>query len=119
MSDTPDPVGKVQKPATYFEAPSDVVSDPQLSADEKRKALDTLEQDARQLADASAEGMSGGEPNNLDEVLQAKAEFDEADDGAIPSTWGAKLAQTVRERPFWSVGLAMVVGIGIGVCTRR
>jgi hypothetical protein len=34
--------------------------------------LDSLEQDARLLADAASEGMSGGELNKLHDVLNAK-----------------------------------------------
>ena len=40
---------KVEKPAQHFEKPKDVVKDQQLSAREKVDALDTWEQDARQL----------------------------------------------------------------------
>ena len=63
---------KVQKPAVHFEEPLDVVADPSLSKPQKAKALDTLEQDARQLSEASAEGMAGGERTKLHEVLKAK-----------------------------------------------
>jgi hypothetical protein len=49
-----------------------VVADPALSAREKHTALSTLEQDARQLATATAEGMTGGEETQLHNVLEAK-----------------------------------------------
>jgi hypothetical protein len=42
------------------------------SKQEKADALEDLEQDARQLAIASCEGMDGGEPTALAEVLHAK-----------------------------------------------
>jgi len=63
---------KVQKPSTHFDHPHDVVGDASLSKAGKGKALDALEQDARQLAEASSEGMAGGERNKLHEVLVAK-----------------------------------------------
>jgi hypothetical protein len=63
---------KVETPARVFAKPTEVVADPDLSARDKVSALNTLEQDARQMAVASAEGMSGGEETNLREVLQAK-----------------------------------------------
>ena len=65
---------KQDNPQTHanFDAPLEVVADPSLSVPEKAKALEDLEQDARQLAIASSEGMSGGEPTALAEVLQAK-----------------------------------------------
>jgi hypothetical protein len=63
---------KVQKPATYFEEPHEVVADPSLSKAQKAEALNTLEQDARQLAEASSEGMAGGERSKLHDVLIAE-----------------------------------------------
>jgi hypothetical protein len=63
---------KVQKLATHFDEPQDVVADSSLSKPQKVKALDALEQDARQLSEASAEGMAGGERTKLHEVLKAK-----------------------------------------------
>jgi hypothetical protein len=46
---------KVENPATHFDKPTDVVRDKTLSADEIRKALNTWDQDARQLLTASNE----------------------------------------------------------------
>ncbi|MDQ2762014.1 MAG: hypothetical protein M3Y22_00455 [Pseudomonadota bacterium] len=63
---------KIEKPHAHFETPHEVAADPALSKQEKGEALDSLEQDARLLATASAEGMTGGEPSNLHEVLDAK-----------------------------------------------
>jgi hypothetical protein len=60
------------KPPAHFNEPRHVVTDGSLSKDEKAEALDTLEQDARQLAEASSEGMTGGERNRLHDVLIAK-----------------------------------------------
>ena len=66
---------KVQKPS-HFDEPYEVVKDPSLSKAGKVEALDVLEQDARQLAEATSEGMSGGERNKLHEVLIAKKTLD-------------------------------------------
>ena len=55
-----------------LDAPAEIVADSSLSKQEKVEVLEDLEQDARQLAIASNEGMSGGEPTALSEVLQAK-----------------------------------------------
>lgn len=62
---------KTSSPSVYFEEPRDVVADPALSSHQKDAILKTLEQDARQLSDASAEGMGGGERNKLHDVLTA------------------------------------------------
>jgi hypothetical protein len=63
---------KVLKPSTHSGEPREVVVDSSLSKVQKVEALDTLEQDARQLAEASSEGMAGGERNKLHDVLIAK-----------------------------------------------
>jgi hypothetical protein len=74
-----DNVAEVNNPATVFEKPSDVVNDSKLSNEEKRKALDAWEQDARQLMTASNEGMPGREEgldpidhHRMAEVVRAK-----------------------------------------------
>lgn len=72
FDETATPAAKVARPHAHFEEPAAVVDDPLLSTSEKMLALDALEQDARQLAVASSEGMSGGEPVRLNEVLVAK-----------------------------------------------
>ena len=70
---------KVEDPATHFDKPDDVVHGVKLSLDEKQKALNTWEQDARELLTASSEGMTGCEEgaqpddnNRLGEVVRAK-----------------------------------------------
>lgn len=70
-----DANAKVEKPATHFERPEEVAADRTLSPEQKAKALETLEQDARQLEIAAGEGMGGGEPNKLHETLKAKDEI--------------------------------------------
>ena len=71
-----DEISKAENPHKHFEAPHEVALDAALSKDQKRQALDHLEQDARQLAIASSEGMSGGEDTSLHEVLAAKRTAD-------------------------------------------
>lgn len=72
MSERAKSDAKVQKPSTHFDEPHEVVVDSSLSKAQKVEALDTLEQDARQLAEASHEGMDGGERNKLHDVLNAQ-----------------------------------------------
>jgi hypothetical protein len=63
---------KVQNPSILFDEPHEVLVDSSMSKAQKVEALDTLEQDARRLAEASSEGMGGGERNKLHDVLIAK-----------------------------------------------
>ena len=64
--------------------PMEVVEDNALSHDEKKNALNTWEQDERQLLTASNEGMSGNDEglpsdddNRLGEVVRAKGTIGE------------------------------------------
>ena len=73
---------KIDQPATHYEKPGDIPGDKALSDGEKAKALDTWEQDARQLMTASNEGMpgsdEGAEPEDrprFGEVVRAKAKI--------------------------------------------
>jgi hypothetical protein len=70
---------KIERPAENYAKPADLVRDEKLSVEEKKKALDVWEQDARQLVTASNEGMEGesigpdrDEDHKLDQVLNAK-----------------------------------------------
>jgi hypothetical protein len=65
----------LENPVGYFDKPVDVVRDSKLSLDEKKQILDAWEEDARRLAVATEEGMSGGEPSNLAEVAEAKVKL--------------------------------------------
>jgi hypothetical protein len=75
---------KLEKPQAHFENARAVTEDASLSRDEKKEALDTWEQDARQLLTASNEGMPGrdegicaGDAPKLGEVIRAKAAIGE------------------------------------------
>jgi hypothetical protein len=72
MNDDKTTQAKTQRPHAYFDEPQEVMIDPTLSKEQKEVVLDTLEQDARQLSVASAEGMADGEPSKLHDVLKAK-----------------------------------------------
>ena len=52
-------IEKIQHPQTYYETPDALTKDPELSPEEKKRALDVWEQDARQMLTASNEGMPG------------------------------------------------------------
>lgn len=62
-------------PSKEFERPKDVVESRELSRDEKKKALEQWEIDARLMQVASEEGMTGGELNRLDDVKKAQEDL--------------------------------------------
>jgi hypothetical protein len=75
---------KIACPETYYLSPNDIVKDHALSHEEKRGALSTWEQDARQLLTASNEGMPGSEEgidkddrHRLGEIVRAKTTIGE------------------------------------------
>ena len=75
---------RVESPATTYDKPHDIVKDKELSHREKKEAMNTWEQDARQLMTASNEGMPGPEEglelqdhHRLGEVVRAKDKIGE------------------------------------------
>ena len=70
---------KLEQPASHYKSPDEITKDTDLSEDEKRQALNTWEQDARQMLTASNEGMEGDQEgldqrdsHRLGEVVRAK-----------------------------------------------
>ena len=75
---------KVLNPKATFHRPIDIVRDKNLTAHERSEALNTWEQDARQLMTASNEGMSGrregvdpADHHEFGKVARAKGEIGE------------------------------------------
>ncbi len=73
---------KIEHPESHYRTPDDLINDQDISFEQKIKALDIWEQDARQMLTASGEGMPGNEegidPRNhhmLGQVERAKREI--------------------------------------------
>jgi hypothetical protein len=84
MADTRKAKDKIDNPEAHFDKPKEIAQDKALSHEEKKKALNTWEQNERQLLTASNEGMAGGNEglkrddcNRLGEVVRAKEEIGE------------------------------------------
>ena len=84
MSDRLKAMDTVKNPGVHFDKPKNIVQDKTLSHDEKKTALNTWEQDERQLLTASNEGMPGSDEglqskdaNRLGDVVSAKAKIGE------------------------------------------
>jgi hypothetical protein len=82
MSAHSEKKAKLEKPANYYKSPDEIANDADLSPEEKKQALNTWEQDARQMMTASNEGMAGDEEgldqedsHRLGEVVRAKAKI--------------------------------------------
>jgi hypothetical protein len=73
---------KIEHPQCHYRTPDDLINDRDISFEQKLKALDIWEQDARQMLTASGEGMPGNEegidPGNhhmLGQVERAKRQI--------------------------------------------
>jgi hypothetical protein len=61
-------------PARFYRLPSDVNRDRRLNDEERLEILEAWERDARALSVAAEETMTGGEPNQLEQIIQARLE---------------------------------------------
>jgi hypothetical protein len=61
-------------PARFYRLPSDVNRDRRLNDGERLEILEAWERGARALSVAAEETMTGGEPNQLEQVTQARLE---------------------------------------------
>ena len=66
----------IKDPGKHFAAPRDVVADPDLDLDEKRRILDSWALDAQLLSVAEEENMSGLDRPGLREVKLALLELE-------------------------------------------
>ena len=66
----------IKDPGKYFACPRDVVADPGLSLDEKRRILDSWALDAQLLSVAEEENMGGKDRPGLREVKLAQLELE-------------------------------------------
>lgn len=58
-------------PESAYKAPNDVLADEKLTYSQKLELLKSWKDNAEQLQQSTAEGMTGGENNRLDEVTRA------------------------------------------------
>lgn len=65
----------IANPHRHFGHPADVLNEPTLSTDEKRRILESWKQDAQRLAESTAENMSGGEETDLRDVSKVLVEL--------------------------------------------
>ena len=106
----------VENPEAHYADPKEVVKDNALSHDEKKNALKTWEQDARQLLTASNEGMPGSDEglrsdagNRLGEVLRAEGEVLRPEGmsrcrGGVPPLTRDEAQRFLAQAPDWELG---------------
>ncbi|SEK85298.1 universal stress protein [Pacificibacter marinus] len=69
---------RISNPLPYFETPTQVLGDDNLSHDDKEKVLRSMALDADQLAEATVEGMQGGSrASNADDLQSALIQLED------------------------------------------
>lgn len=91
-------------PQRYFKRPDEVLVEPKLTNDEKRRILESWQLDAQRLAESTAENMSGGEETDLREVSKVLIQLKSMDE--MPT------ARQTKESS--GVGMGMAVGTLVG-----
>lgn len=96
-------------PKRHFCRPEDVVRSRRLSHIDKVRILESWKQDAQQLADSTAENMTGGEETDLREVSRALVQLKDME--PLPVAFQRK-----GEAPVMSgMVLGSVLGAGVGL----
>lgn len=67
----------IANPQRHFDHPVDVLKEPTLSSDEKRRILESWKLDSQRLAESTAENMSGGEESDLRDVSKVLVQLNE------------------------------------------
>lgn len=103
----------IANPRKHFSGPFDVLDHDELAFDEKRRILESWKFDAQQLADGTAENMTGGEETDLRDVSKALVQLKALDEA--PTLVTAKRRQRRGASMALSVITGAVVGAGAGL----
>lgn len=94
----------VAYPHRHFRRPDEVLAEPALSIDDKRRILESWKLDAQRLAESTAENMSGGEETDLREVSKVLVQLKTMEEPPV-----------VRQRKdFAGLGAGMPLGALLG-----
>jgi hypothetical protein len=84
-------------PARFYRAPADVARDRRFTDEERLQILEAWERDARALSVASDEGMTGGEPTRLREVVETRTEIEKRVPSQHPITEPTKFGGQISD----------------------
>jgi hypothetical protein len=104
----------IAHPNLHFGHPIDVLNEPTLSTDEKRRILESWKLDAQRLAESTAENMSGGEETDLRDVSKVLVQLNEMDKAPVAQQHDPKLPTNTKGVGA-GMGLGAVVGAGAGL----
>ncbi|RYG38134.1 MAG: hypothetical protein EON93_02575 [Burkholderiales bacterium] len=95
-------------PQRHFGRPEEVLNEPTLSVDKKRRILESWKLDAQRLAESTAENMSGGEETDLRDVSKVLIQLKSMEE--IPVARQQKQGS--------DVGAGMATGALVGAVTK-
>src|SRR5262245_61995512 len=101
----------IANPQRHFDHPADVLKEPTLSADEKRRILESWKLDAQRLAESTAENMSGGEESDLRDVSKALVELKQTEPPPVVTQPDRSSSRGVGT----GMAIGAIVGAGAGL----
>lgn len=105
----------IANPNRHFGHPIDVLNEPTLSTDDKRRILESWKLDAQRLAESTAENMSGGEETDLRDVSKVLVQLNEMEKAPVATQHDPKLATIDTKGVGVGMGLGAIVGAGAGL----
>ena len=105
----------IASPNRHFGHPIDVLNEPSLSTDDKRRILESWKLDAQRLAESTAENMSGGEETDLRDVSKVLIQLSEMDKTPVATQHDPKLATINAKGVGTGMGLGAIAGAGAGL----
>jgi len=105
----------VANPHRHFSHPVDVLKEPTLSTDEKRRILESWKLDAQRLAESTAENMSGGEESDLRDVSKVLVQLKEMEKAPVASQPEPRSNASNTRGVGTGLALGALVGAGAGL----
>lgn len=99
----------ISNPQRHFKKPDDVLVEPKLTIEEKRRILESWKLDAQRLAESTAENMSGGEETDLREVSKVLLQLKSMED--VPTARQGNNGVAIGS----GMAVGALVGAGAGV----
>jgi hypothetical protein len=105
----------IANPHRHFIHPVDVLNEPTLSTDEKRRILESWKLDAQRLAESTAENMSGGEESDLRDVSKVLVQLNEMDKAPVATQPEPHSAARNTKGVGTGLAIGALIGAGAGL----
>jgi hypothetical protein len=99
----------IANPNRHFDRPDEVLNEPTLSLEDKRRILESWKLDAQRLAESTAENMSGGEESDLRDVSKVLVQLTEMEKAPV-----VEQPATPARMKRAGIGTGMTVGAIVG-----